>query len=174
MNDSATLQHLVMCNACSTTLAGAKPTAIPFKISDGIAMDLDSDIGPLVRSTTRLVGLDSFTCAEGEVAHTVSRLTNERGRVVDGAGALASLGGNDPVPALPDWSPARRCVPFVAWKDAKGHGQSPLQQLSVASGECSTARVVHRHDHGKAWSNNSPAFDLRSSWAALERFSWAV
>ncbi|SOE98256.1 hypothetical protein SAMN05446635_6225 [Burkholderia sp. OK233] len=117
---------------------------------------------------------DFFTCAEDEIAHTVSDLTIVGGRIVYGSAAFAHLDDSAPPPAMPDWSPVRRFGGFAAWKDSKGEGEASLQQMAALSCGCSNGCAVHGHDHARAWSNNAPASDLRSFWGALGCACWAV
>ena len=117
---------------------------------------------------------DFFTCAEDEIASTVSDLTIVGGRIVYGGAAFAHLDDGAPPPAMPDWSPVRRFGGFGAWRDSKGEGEASLQQMAAASCGCSNGCAVHGHDHARAWSNNAPASDLRSFWGALGCACWAV
>jgi hypothetical protein len=75
---------------------------------------------------------------------------------------------------MPDWSPVRRFGGFGAWKDSKGNGEAPLQQVAATSFGCSSTCAVHGHDHARAWPNNAPASELRSFWGALGCACWAV
>jgi hypothetical protein len=117
---------------------------------------------------------DFFTCAEDEIASTVSDLTIVGGRIVYGGAAFAHLDDSAPPPAMPDWSPVRRFGGFAAWKDSKGEGEASLQQMAALSCGCANGCAVHGHDHARAWSNNAPASDLRSFWGALGCACWAV
>ncbi|MEW9583852.1 amidohydrolase [Paraburkholderia sp. DGU8] len=117
---------------------------------------------------------DFFTCAEDEIASTVSDLTVVGGRVVYGAAAFAHLDDSVPPPAMPDWSPVRRFGGFGAWRDSKGEGEASLQQMAAASCGCTNGCAVHGHDHTRAWSSNAPASDLRSFWGAFGCACWAV
>ncbi|SKC96339.1 Predicted amidohydrolase YtcJ [Burkholderia sp. YR290] len=117
---------------------------------------------------------DFFTCAEDEIASTVSDLTIVGGRVVYGGAAFAHLDDSAPPPAMPDWSPVRRFGGFGAWKDSKGEREASLQQMAALSCGCSNGCAVHGHDHARAWSNNAPASDLNSFWGALGCACWAV
>ncbi|SKC97421.1 Predicted amidohydrolase YtcJ [Burkholderia sp. CF099] len=117
---------------------------------------------------------DFFTCAEDEIASTVSDLTIVGGRIVYGGAAFAHLDDSAPPPAMPDWSPVRRFGGFGAWKDSKGEGEASLQQMAAASCGCSNGCAVHGHDHARAWSGNAPASDLNSFWGALGCACWAV
>jgi predicted amidohydrolase YtcJ len=117
---------------------------------------------------------DFFTCAEDEIASTVSDLTIVGGRIVYGGAAFAHLDDSAPPPAMPDWSPVRRFGGFGAWKDSKGEGEASLQQMAAASCGCSNGCAVHGHDHARAWSGNAPTSDLNSFWGALGCACWAV
>jgi predicted amidohydrolase YtcJ len=117
---------------------------------------------------------DFFTCAEDEIAGTVSDLTIVGGRIVYGGAAFAHLDDGAPPPAMPDWSPVHRFGGFAAWKDSKGEGEASLQQMAAASCGCANGCAVHGHDHARAWSGNAPASDLRSFWGALGCACWAV
>ncbi|BCG02693.1 amidohydrolase (plasmid) [Paraburkholderia sp. PGU19] len=117
---------------------------------------------------------DFFTCAEDEIANTVSDLTIVGGRIVYGGTAFAHLDDSAPPPAMPDWSPVRRFGGFGAWKDSKGEGEASLQQMAAASCGCSNGCAVHGHDHARAWSGNAPTSDLNSFWGALGCACWAV
>ncbi|KAA0999293.1 amidohydrolase family protein, partial [Paraburkholderia panacisoli] len=117
---------------------------------------------------------DFFTCAEDEIASTVSDLTIVGGRIVYGGAAFAHLDDSAPPPAMPEWSPVCRFGGFGAWKDSKGEGEASLQQMAALSCGCPNGCAVHGHDHARAWSNNAPASDLRSFWGALGCACWAV
>ncbi|CAB3795832.1 N-substituted formamide deformylase [Paraburkholderia ultramafica] len=117
---------------------------------------------------------DFFTCAEDDIASTVSDLTIVGGRIVYGGAAFAHLDDGAPPPAMPDWSPVRRFGGFAAWKESKGEGEASLQQMAAASCGCANGCAVHGHDHARAWSGNAPASDLRSFWGALGCACWAV
>ncbi|EUC19964.1 UNVERIFIED_ORG: hypothetical protein BDU10_8350 [Burkholderia sp. CF145] len=117
---------------------------------------------------------DFFTCAEDEIASTVSDLTIVGGRIVYGGAAFAHLDDSAPPPAMPDWSPVRRFGGFGAWKDSKGEREASLQQMAALSCGCSNGCAVHGHDHARAWSSNTPASDLHSFWGALGCACWAV
>jgi len=107
---------------------------------------------------------DYFACAECEIAGTVSELTIVGGRIVYAAGTFAKL-DTPPPPAMPDWSPVRRFVGSVA-SAAPHDGRMHRQQLDDACG-CASVCRVHGHDHGRAWTGNAPAGDLKGFWGAL-------
>ena len=91
---------------------------------------------------------DYFACPESEIADTVSELTVVGGRIVYAAGVFVSL-DTPPPPAMPDWSPARRSVGYVA--------RAPHAQ----------AMACPVHDPGRAPNAAVPVDDSRSFWGAL-------
>jgi hypothetical protein len=107
---------------------------------------------------------DYFTCAEIEIADTVSELTIVGGRIVYAAGSFASLDAPPPA-AMPDWSPVRRFGGYAAWGQ-QGRERMHEQQLDDAC-SCATACGVHGHNHSHAWTGTVPAYDLRSFWGVL-------
>ncbi len=107
---------------------------------------------------------DYFSCAESEIADTVSELTIVGGRIVYAAGIFASLDAPPP-PAMPDWSPVRRFGGYAAWGE-QGRERMNSQQLDDAC-SCATACGVHGHNHSHAWTGTVPAYDLRSFWGVL-------
>src|SRR6266545_4138228 len=107
---------------------------------------------------------DYFTCAESEIADTVSELTIVGGRIVYAAGNFASLDVSPP-PAMPEWLPVRRFGGYAAWGD-RGHDRMQRKQLDAACG-CANACGVHGHDHGRAWAGTALVDDLKSFWGAL-------
>src|ERR1700754_969575 len=88
---------------------------------------------------------DFFTCAEDEIASTVSDLTIVGGRVVYGAAAFAHLDDSAPPPAMPDWSPVRRFGGFGAWGDKEGAPlQAALHRRALSACACDSARKGQR------------------------------
>ncbi|WP_144157570.1 amidohydrolase [Paraburkholderia sp. BCC1885] len=115
---------------------------------------------------------DYFACAEDDIAGASSLLTVVGGKVVYAAGEFASLDGNPPPPAMPDWSPVRTYGGFAAWKQY-GESGAPLQQVAAGCG-CARACNVHGHDHRRAWLGNAPTSDYKGFWGALGCACWAV
>jgi predicted amidohydrolase YtcJ len=107
---------------------------------------------------------DYFSCAESEIADTVSELTIVGGRIVYAAGIFASLDAAPP-PAMPDWSPVRRFGGYAAWGE-RGRERMQRQPLDEACG-CASACSVHGHNHSRAWTGTVPVHDLKSFWGAL-------
>jgi len=117
---------------------------------------------------------DYFSCAEGEIADTVSELTIVGGKVVYGAGQFAHFDEAAPPPAMPDWSPVRRFGGYAAWADPKGAGQAAERRALSMSCGCAHACTIHGHDHATAWSTRLPVADLKSFWGALGCACWAI
>src|SRR6201989_2347708 len=92
---------------------------------------------------------DYFSCAESEIADTVSELTIVGGNVVYAAGIFSSLDGVPPPPAMPDWSPVRRFGGYAAWGD-RGRDSTHRTQ-PAASCACVNTCGVHGHEHLRAW-----------------------
>jgi predicted amidohydrolase YtcJ len=117
---------------------------------------------------------DYFACAEDEIADITSDLTIVGGKVVYGAGNLASLDKTPLPPAMPDWSPVRSYGGYAAWADPQAKSQAAAHRRLAMSCGCANACGVHGHDHARAWSGRIPVADLRSFWGALGCACWAV
>jgi predicted amidohydrolase YtcJ len=115
---------------------------------------------------------DYFSCAEDEIADTTSELTIVGGRVVYGAGDLASFDKTEPPPAMPDWSPVRTFGGYGAWADADA--QPGVRRRLAMSCDCANSCSIHGHDHASVWSSRLPIADLKSFWGALGCACWAV
>jgi predicted amidohydrolase YtcJ len=116
---------------------------------------------------------DYFACAEDEIADITSDLTIVGGKVVYGAGNLASLNKTPLPPAMPDWSPVRSYGGYAAWADPQAKSQAAAHRRLAMSCGCTNACGVHGHDHARAWSGRIPVADLRSFWGALGCACWA-
>jgi predicted amidohydrolase YtcJ len=117
---------------------------------------------------------DYFSCADDEIADTVSVLTVVGGKVVYGAGNFASFDQAELPPAMPDWSPVRTFGGYAAWGDQHGAGKPALDSKLAMSCGCANACGVHGHNHAVAWSAKLPIADLKSFWGALGCACWAV
>jgi predicted amidohydrolase YtcJ len=117
---------------------------------------------------------DYFTCADDEIADTMSDLTIVGGKVVYSAGDFARYDEGGPPPAMPEWSPVRSFGGYAAWGDAEGAGQPALRRKLAVSCDCANACNIHGHDHVSAWSRKLPIADLKSFWGALGCACWAV
>src|SRR6267154_572413 len=60
---------------------------------------------------------DYFSCAEDEIADTISELTIVGGKVVYAGGNFGTFDEVSLPPAMPDWSPVRRYGGYAAWGD---------------------------------------------------------
>ena len=107
---------------------------------------------------------DYFTCAESDIADTVSELTIVGGSIVYAAGMFASLDALPP-PAMPEWSPVRLFAGYAAWGD-RDRLRMHRELLDAACG-CGSTCGVHGHDHRRVWTGTVPADDLKSFWGAL-------
>ena len=118
---------------------------------------------------------DFFAVADEEISFLTSDLTVVGGRVVYGAGDLASLDDNAPPPAMPDWSPTRLFGGYAAWGDPDGAGRNSLdyKRFAAACG-CASACGLHGHSHANAWASSVPASDQKSFFGALGCSCWAV
>ena len=113
---------------------------------------------------------DYLSCAEDEIADTVSDLTVVGGRIVYAAGRFASL-DNAPPPAMPDWSPVRSFKGYAAWGEKPNRA---VARVAASACGCDAGCGVHGHDHAAAWSSGIPASDLKTFWGALGCACWAV
>jgi len=116
---------------------------------------------------------DYFSCAEDEIADTISELTIVGGKVVYASGNFGTFDEVSLPPAMPDWSPVRRYGGYAAWGDPYGAGQPGSQKVAMSCG-CSNYCTLHGHDHARAWSGSVPVSDLKSFWGALGCACWAV
>jgi predicted amidohydrolase YtcJ len=116
---------------------------------------------------------DYFSCAQDEIADTVSELTIVGGKVVYAGGSFTKFEEVSLPPAMPDWSPVRRYGGYAAWGDPKGAGKPAVPELAMRCG-CSNHCTIHGHDHARAWSGTLPVSDLKSFWGALGCACWAV
>jgi predicted amidohydrolase YtcJ len=116
---------------------------------------------------------DYFSCAEDEIADTISELTIVGGKVVYAGGNFGTFEEVSLPPAMPDWSPVRRYGGYAAWGDPYGADQPEPQKVAMSCG-CGNHCTVHGHDHARAWSGNLPVSDLKSFWGALGCACWAV
>ncbi|HEX7815079.1 amidohydrolase [Dyella sp.] len=116
---------------------------------------------------------DFFACAGDEIAHITSELTVVGGRIVYGASEFAPLDDHEPPAAMPDWSPVRQFGGFGAWKDNR-YASSAQHRVAASACGCSSACVVHGHDHARAWASDAPVSDERSFWGALGCACWMV
>src|SRR5580692_811582 len=116
---------------------------------------------------------DYFSCAEDEIADTVSELTIVGGKVVFAAGDFTRLDEAEPPPAMPDWSPVRNFGGYGAWRQHEGANSALRMQATQFCG-CANSCSVHGHDHARAWSGRIPVSDLKSFWGALGCACWAV
>jgi predicted amidohydrolase YtcJ len=116
---------------------------------------------------------DYFSCAEDEIADTISELTIVGGKVVYAGGNFGTFDEVSLPPAMPDWSPVRRYGGYAAWGDPYGADQPGSQKVAMSCG-CSNHCTLHGHDHARAWSGSVPVSDLKSFWGALGCACWAV
>src|SRR6201991_1121534 len=96
---------------------------------------------------------DFFSCADNEIADTVSELTMVGGKIVYGAGSFKGLQEVTVPPAMPDWSPVRRFGGYAGWGDER---ERPAAHASVPACGCSHACGVHGHDHARSWTSSMP------------------
>ncbi|RDK02641.1 amidohydrolase [Paraburkholderia lacunae] len=116
---------------------------------------------------------DYMSCPETDIPDTTSLMTLVGGKIVFAAGPFAEFDSPVP-PAMPDWSPVRKYGGYAGWGAAQGSNGAPLQRAATQSCGCASACSVHGHAHGRAWSRNIPASDLKSFWGALGCSCWAV
>jgi predicted amidohydrolase YtcJ len=116
---------------------------------------------------------DYFSCAEDEIADTISELTIVGGKVVYASGNFGTFEEVSLPPAMPDWSPVRRFGGYAAWGDPYGADQRGSQKVAMSCG-CANHCTIHGHDHARAWSGSLPISDLKSFWGALGCACWAV
>jgi len=116
---------------------------------------------------------DYFSCAEDEIADTISELTIVGGKVVYAGGNFGTFDEVSLPPAMPDWSPVRRYGGYAAWGDPYGADQPGSQKVAMSCG-CANHCTLHGHDHARAWSGSLPVSDLKSFWGALGCACWAV
>jgi len=117
---------------------------------------------------------DYFSCADDEIAETMSDLTIVGGKVVYAAGDFAKYDEAAPPPAMPDWSPVRTFGGYAAWADSKRAQEPALRRKLAMSCDCAHACNVHGHDHASVWSSKLPIADLKSFWGVLGCSCWAV
>jgi predicted amidohydrolase YtcJ len=117
---------------------------------------------------------DYFSCAEDEIADTVSLLTMVGGKIVYASGDFGSLVEVKVPPAMPDWSPVRTFGGYGPWADPNA-AYRPASAHDFATGcGCANTCAVHGHDHALAWSSRLPIADLKSFWGALGCACWTV
>ncbi|MEI2386153.1 amidohydrolase [Breoghania sp. JC706] len=120
---------------------------------------------------------DFFACPEADISDLTSDLTMVGGKVVYGAGDFAALDDTPLPPAMPDWSPVRSFRGYGAWgasDDFRAEAVAPDAVSFTAGCGCSSACLVHGHDHARAWSSDAPVSDVKSFWGALGCACWAV
>jgi predicted amidohydrolase YtcJ len=117
---------------------------------------------------------DYFSCAEDEIADTVSELTIVGGKVVFAAGDFVRLDDTEVPPAMPDWSPVRTFGGYAGWGDPSGVGKPALERKLAMNCGCANACDIHGHAHAKAWAGKLPIDDFKSFWGALGCACWAV
>jgi Amidohydrolase family len=116
---------------------------------------------------------DFFSCAEDEIADTMSELTIVGGRLVYTAGTFKSLDNSLLPPAMPDWSPVRNFEGYGSWAGADGKAQIVTARAMQMCG-CTNICAVHGHDHARGRSSRLPISCLESFWGALGCARWAV
>jgi hypothetical protein len=116
---------------------------------------------------------DYFSCAQDEIADTVSELTIVGGKVVYAGGSFTKFEEVSLPPAMPDWSPVRRYGGYAAWGDPNGARKAVSHEAARSCG-CANHCSIHGHDHARAWSGRLPVSDLKSFWGALGCACWAV
>jgi predicted amidohydrolase YtcJ len=115
---------------------------------------------------------DYLSCAEEQIADTVSLLTLVGGRIVYASGDFARYDDNTPPPAMPEWSPVRTFGGYGAWGSRATAADSAQSQ--GASCGCANHCNLHGHRHASAWGCKLPIADLKSFWGALGCSCWAV
>lgn len=108
---------------------------------------------------------DFFTVPEDQIQDITSVLTVVAGKVVHGSGRYESLAPALP-PASPSWSPVRTFGGYQSRKVSLGPNEDQRYQYAAMCA-CSSACLVHKHDHAYVAASTAPTSDPKSFWGAL-------
>ncbi len=110
---------------------------------------------------------DYMSIGEGEIQDITSVLTVLGGKIVHASGGYESLAPAPP-PVSPSWSPVATYGGYQSRSKSAPHASASERRFHYAAAcACSSACLVHGHEHAFAANATVPASDAAMFWGAL-------